>query len=144
MINYIFYAKGTPKAQPRPRATRIGKHARVYNPSTTDAWKAAITREATPFIEEQGTINGAVRVSMVFMISRPKSHFGTGKNSEVLKQAAATEHVCKPDVDNLIKPVLDALTKAGAWADDCQVVKLAVYKKYTSDQSGCIVEINQM
>lgn len=39
--------------------------------------------------------------------------------------------VCMPDkrkrdIDNLIKPTLDALTKAGVWLDDSQIDKLSI------------------
>lgn len=34
----------------------------------------------------------------------------------------------KRDLDNIIKPILDALTKAGCWVDDSQVKDLRVTK----------------
>lgn len=37
-------------------------------------------------------------------------------------------HDCRPDVDNLTKSILDALTAVGVWRDDGQVYRLAVSK----------------
>ena len=38
-------------------------------------------------------------------------------------------HVVKPDLDNLVKAVLDALNDL-AWHDDAQIIELHVSKKY--------------
>lgn len=37
-------------------------------------------------------------------------------------------HAVRPDVDNLVKGILDAMTKAGVWVDDGQVWDLRVRK----------------
>jgi len=45
------------------------------------------------------------------------------------KQAAANgAHVSKPDADNLLKPIMDALSEAGLWADDNQVDRIFLQK----------------
>ncbi|MCL2139963.1 MAG: RusA family crossover junction endodeoxyribonuclease [Treponema sp.] len=36
----------------------------------------------------------------------------------------------KPDLDNLLKAVMDALTAAGAWKDDAQVRSIKASKHY--------------
>ena len=40
-------------------------------------------------------------------------------------------HAVKPDLDNLVKSVLDALNDV-AWHDDAQIVELHVSKHYVS------------
>ena len=42
------------------------------------------------------------------------------------KKVAVTTgaHVQKPDADNLLKPVMDALSEAGVWQDDNQVDRI--------------------
>ncbi len=45
------------------------------------------------------------------------------------KQSAPFGHVVKPDADKLVRATLDALTTAGAWCDDSQVMPLA-FKAY--------------
>lgn len=106
---------GNPVAQPRPRATARGGFARVYNPSTADEWKDAIRLAA---IEHGETFDGPVSLAITFYMPKPKRH------------KAGSQHMTKPDLDNLVKAVMDALTKAGWWKDDCQVVSLVASKHY--------------
>ena len=47
------------------------------------------------------------------------------------------------DVDNPIKPLLDALTHAGAWGDDSQVARLLVERADPEPRRGrCVVEVS--
>ncbi len=48
----------------------------------------------------------------------------------------------KPDVDNLAKLILDAMTKAGYWLDDNQVCDLRV-TKYNSPIGGLAVTVEE-
>lgn len=56
-----------------------------------------------------------------FYTRRPKSHYGTGRNADVLKPSAPERPITKPDKDKLERRVLDALTGV-IYADDGQVV----------------------
>ena len=126
MINA--FISGTPKAQPRIQATMRGRHAGVYTPKTADKWKAAVKLGLK---EHHGkAVAGAFSVELRFVIPRPKSHYRSGKFSDQLKMSAP-RHVNKPDIDNLAKAVLDAVTDCqAAFIDDCQVVALLAIKAY--------------
>lgn len=50
--------------------------------------------------------------------------------------------ITKPDVDNLAKLILDAMTKAGYWLDDNQVCDLRV-TKYNSPIGGLAVTVEE-
>lgn len=73
---------------------------------------------------------GAVAVSLRFGLVRPRGHYGTGRNADVLKPSAPVWPATKPDVDKLERAVLDALTGI-VWADDSQVVVLNADKVYS-------------
>ncbi|GIW56169.1 MAG: hypothetical protein KatS3mg082_2706 [Nitrospiraceae bacterium] len=47
------------------------------------------------------------------------------------------------DVDNCLKSVLDALETAGAYHDDCQVVRLAIAKCHTVPGGKTVVRISE-
>lgn len=107
---------GIPEPQARPR----WGNGRVFSPKTA-WWKACnmqarITRPPTPY-------DGAVRLTIDFYMPRPRR-----------APAARRWHRCRPDVDNLAKAVMDALTDAGWWKDDGCVAELFVSKSYSTDQ----------
>lgn len=133
-----FFVTGHPKGQPRARSRQFGKG--VYDPGTADAWKACIRHDWKQW--GQATWEGPLKVSLTFYFQRPANHFGSGKKSAVLKPSAPKWFTKKPDRDNLDKAVLDALTNAGAWADDCQAVDGRVKKLWAAPGSPCGVSIS--
>ena len=74
-------------------------------------------------------------VNIKFFMQRPKSHFRTGKFKEYIKEKwISLPHTKKPDIDNLIKFVLDALQgQNGYFLDDSQVIRVYAEKIYTDD-----------
>ena len=137
-----FFVKGKPKAQPRPKARRIGSFVRIYTPDTAKDWKDAIKFECYK-IKENFDLSGAFICSLSFYFLRPKSHY---KKSGGLVKGAKKLHIYKPDLDNLEKGVLDAITNSGqAWKDDSQIVELSSRKQWTDDPSeeGVWVTISQ-
>lgn len=137
----MIFVSGEPKGQPRPRATIRGKHAGMYDPGTAKEWKKAVAREwqllnCEPFY-------CAVSVNLTFFMPRPKAHWRASMSIKGLKPSAPKHHAQKPDVDNLAKAVLDALTDAGAWADDKLVVDLRVSKQWSVGEGGCEITIKE-
>jgi len=124
---------GTPKPQPRPRAFSRGGKAGVYNPKTADVWKATIMGSLSQYRDLH--LDGRIWLNLEFCMQRPKSHFGTGRNAEMVKDKAPKHHIQKPDIDNLVKSTMDAITNLGIWNDDCQVVNLITRKIWVSDGS---------
>lgn len=83
-----------------------------------------------------------IRVILQFVMPRPKSHYGTGKNAETLKLFSPEYHTSKPDLDKLIRCVKDALTGV-AWKDDSQVCELVADKMY-GENPGVVVKIDEV
>ena len=69
---------------------------------------------------------------MVFSMPRPKSHYRTGKYSHLLKKNAPMQCITKPDIDNLVKFYLDAMT-GSFWRDDAYVCTIEASKIYSKD-----------
>jgi Holliday junction resolvase RusA-like endonuclease len=143
MNSLTFFVDGNPKAQPRGRACRRGNHAGIYDPGTADAWKASV-RLAAMKGWDGVTFTGPLRVDVAVYFKRPKSHFFTGKRSEVIRPNAPMFHTSKPDRDNLDKAILDALTNAGIWKDDAQVCSGTLSKSYIQFIEGANVTITAL
>lgn len=77
-------------------------------------------------------ITGPVALTLIFSMPRPKSHFGTGKNAEKLKEASPQYHTKKPDLTKLLRAVEDALTGI-MWKDDSQVCEFSCLKEYVEN-----------
>lgn len=125
-----FTVLGVPVGQPRVRACIRGRHAGVYDPGTADAWKAAIRAKISE-VSKWHFGDAAVSVVLTFYMPRPKSHFNA---KGVLKPSAPWRHVSKPDLDNLVKAALDAITASGqVWNDDAQVCILMAFRDYADN-----------
>lgn len=120
---------GLPKPQPRVKAFRRGNHAGVYTPPTAKGWKECIMIEAAPFAGRQ--IEGPLSVRFSFILPCPKAH------------KKETYVITKPDLDNLVKSSLDALTDRAVWRDDSQVAEILARKVYAEGEQspGAIIEI---
>lgn len=133
-----FQVRGLPKGQPRPRAFVRGGKARVHDPSTAEGWKSAVVAAGAEH-RPTSPIEGPIVVELEFFMPRP---------ARLLRKkdpAEAIPHTAKPDIDNLTKAVLDALTHDGWWRDDSQVIKLEVSKYYApkDEHAGASVYIEQ-
>lgn len=118
--------EGTPIAKKRPRFARRGKFVTTYNCQESEEGKfLMLARQQIPEM-----IYGPVSVSIAFFMKRPKSHYGTGKNSNNIKQSAPLKHISKPDIDNLQKMVYDCLNRV-AWVDDSCVFEAYCRKEYS-------------
>ena len=133
-----FKVTGIPKAQPRVKAFRRGNHAGVYDPGTADGWKLLVRDEARKAWNGE-QFEGAVKIEVQFWMPRPKSHF----NKNGLKAGAQACHTSRPDLDNLLKAVLDALTNLGVWRDDSQIAGVHCFKWFSTNP-GASVYINSI
>lgn len=115
------FIPGAPKAQPRIKATAVNGYARVYTPDTADEWKATVADA----VHQQELPKAALYVSITFMLPRPK---------RLMRKSDADgplAHMVKPDIDNLVKAVMDACN-GELWEDDAQVVRLRAEKFYSA------------
>lgn len=95
----------------RPRVTRWG----VYYGKTYKTWMKA-AEEAIPAAESP--MDGPLEVWVRFVISKPKT---------------SKREWPRGDVDNYEKSIYDALTKAGYWHDDDQIVTAHIIKEFARD-----------
>jgi len=146
MTTYHVTVPALPIAQPRaqiaPGGRKYIKKRADGSPHPIHAFKAAVMAACRDF-GPQETLQGPVWLSVSFFFPRPKSHMGTGRNAGKLKPSAPALHVQRPDVDNLAKGVMDAMTQAGVWRDDDQIVRLIVAKAWRDpgEMPGVEIEV---
>jgi Holliday junction resolvase RusA-like endonuclease len=77
----------------------------MFNPSAKE--QRSFSSLSSTFIPEKPLV-GPLEARLVFYFSRPKYHYGTGKNSNTKKINMPIWHNKRKDLDNLIKFVLDS------------------------------------
>jgi len=116
---------GDPIAKARHRSTRAG---RMYNPQSKEEAAAIwFIQQQKPVNFEPFTCPLAVTVNAVF--TRPKAHYGTGRNAGKLKPSAPKECVNPKDCDNILKFYTDAMNKI-IYDDDRQCVSMTATKRW--------------
>ena len=115
---------GNPVALKRPRH-RFGGH--TYDPNYRD--KKRFVKECQQQLPSE-PLQGAIALSMLFELPRAKFHFSTAKKTLGHRKENAPELPIKvPDLDNLVKFVLDALNEH-LFVDDKQICEINARKCY--------------
>lgn len=121
-----------PIGSPRPRFANRGKFVQTYMPATYTAHKAFIQKQMPKAMLENNLI-----VTIEFLFNPPQS-WSNKKRLAMIGQYKRT----KPDIDNLIKTVLDAANKH-LWKDDNQIVEVRSFKKY-ADEPKIVMSVTEV
>jgi Holliday junction resolvase RusA-like endonuclease len=73
-----------------------------------------------------------IRCILNFYCKRPKNHYKSGKNSNVLKETSPKYNTNNKDLDNMVKFVLDALNSK-LYTDDSLIFELTCSKLYADN-----------
>jgi Holliday junction resolvase RusA-like endonuclease len=95
------------------------------NAATLRPWRDTVAWQARAAMADAGLtepLEGPVEVHATFTLARPKS---------APKARWAPDK--KPDIDKLLRGLLDACTAAGVWVDDAQVVTVVTSKVFPHD-----------
>jgi Holliday junction resolvase RusA-like endonuclease len=114
---------GIPKGQPRPRAFAFKGHARIYDAGTAEGWKSQVADAVKRYLPPV-RLEGPVRVTIEFYFPRPK------RLCRKCDPLGRLRHIAKPDADNCVKAVLDALQVLGLYRNDGQVCLGPIDKWY--------------
>ncbi len=129
-----FVIPGDPRGKQRPRVTRAG-HA--YTPSETVAYEKLVIRKYWEAANKAGGPDGG----RIRMTERPvmlfvTAYYGIPKNvSKVRRKMMVDGELVptrKPDLDNVVKIVMDGLN-GQAYRDDKQVVNIIAGKKWSDE-----------
>lgn len=124
-----------PVEQARPRATRMGRGIRLYDPKKVSVYKKQLGMMCR-FQYKQAPLAGPLKVEMNFFRHVQSS---VSKKERKLRLSGRHRPVVKPDTDNYIKSTLDGLNGL-LWEDDNQIVDLVAHKYY-SDKPRVEIEV---
>lgn len=129
-VKFIVLGEPVPKARPRA-AYQYGK-IHMYTPKKTVDYEKLIAleykRQCYKVFDERTALKMGVRA----FCSPPKTANGKKITEEIRQKMLSGEIVPigKPDCDNLLKSVADALNGI-AYTDDKQIVEMAIRKQYS-------------
>lgn len=124
MIEFTIF--GDPVAQGRPKFSTAGGFVRAYDPKKSKDYKDYVKLAAAEKAPDQ-LLEGALAIVIKVFRPMPKAFSQ--------KKIAAAEYglirpITKPDADNYLKGIKDAL-KNIMWKDDSQIVDAHVTKWYS-------------
>ena len=141
-----FTVMGVPIGKERARTVTLPNGMRrSYTPKKTKDYESLIAyeykRQCSEFYGdmENSKLKQAVVLKIDIYFSIPKSY---SKGKRLAAECNLIRPTKKPDIDNVVKSVLDALNGV-AYKDDTQVTELSVRKWWTADNDRIDVWIDK-
>lgn len=126
MKTYQFVVEGQPKGKGRPRFTTSGGYPRTYTPNETRQYEELI-REC--FFEQVKEPVDRDKIDTIQILAYYQVPASESKKRKQLMIDGKIPPTVKPDLDNVIKVVLDALNGL-AYNDDKQLLNIYASKFY--------------
>ena len=142
MNTITFFVPGLPATQgsktPMGRS-KSGQIILVDSCKRLPVWRHTVAAYAQQAAQREGweATQGAIGLSLEFVLPRPKLHYKGGKRSEELKEDAPYWHTVKPDLCKLTRAVEDALRGILYWDDSNVVLYANSQKRYCFHSPAC-------
>ena len=121
---YEFEVPGKVIGKGRPRLNSYT--GAVYTPTRTKDYESLVEQYFLLKYPSFKILEGRIKVNIIAYFSIPKTTKKSEINEMLDNNISPTK---KPDIDNIVKVVLDSMNKF-AFRDDNQITKLEVEKKY--------------
>jgi Holliday junction resolvase RusA-like endonuclease len=125
-----FVVPGQPVAKQRPKFARRGNFVSTYTPEKTVNEEKRIQGYAREAMSLMGASVRPIELSLHFCMTIPASW---SKKRRLMASQGLIKPTSKPDLDNCVKLISDALNEK-CWKDDAQVIRLIVQKDYSDNQ----------
>jgi Holliday junction resolvase RusA-like endonuclease len=137
MSGLAFTIPGDPRGKGRPRATTIGGHARMFTDSKTASYENLVKLAASQALGSRQPFDEPLAMIVTVRMTPAASDSGKKRAAKLAGSILPTK---LPDLDNVVKAVLDGCNKV-AFRDDALVVRLVAEKAY-AETPGVDVMIN--
>lgn len=117
---------GPPKGKQRPRICRVNGRSMAYTPKETIEYERLVRASYTAVFKVKFERNLPIEISILALYSVPK--YVSRKTKELMLNGRLFP-TKKPDADNIIKVILDALNGL-AYRDDVQICRVYFEKMY--------------
>jgi len=129
------YLEVTVHGQPVPQGSTVRTQYGVRHSNATQLrpWREAVkwaTLAALPTTTRARPLDGPVAVQVTFSLPKPASAPRRRRTWPIKRRSG--------DLDKLLRGVLDALTDAGVWVDDAQVVEVIARKTYPGEEQDAL------
>lgn len=131
-----FTVPGTARGKGRPRIGKIGPHARMFTDDKTAAYENLVALAAREALRGAKPFADPVKVTAIVRVVPAAS---ASKKARAAMLAGAMAPGKKPDLDNVLKAILDGLNGV-AFVDDALIVQIAARKLY-AEEAGVDVSI---
>ncbi|MCP1679426.1 RusA family crossover junction endodeoxyribonuclease [Kerstersia gyiorum] len=132
-----FTIPGVPVGKGRPRAARRGKGITLYTPAKTASYESLVALAGQQAMAGCAPYAGPMGASMDIFLPVPASWSKERQQAALLGQELPAK---KPDMDNVIKAIFDALNGI-VWLDDVQVTDMGRVRKRYSLNPGVVLQI---
>lgn len=124
-----FVIEGT--AIPQGSKRHVGNGRMIEANPNLRAWRSVVTAAARQASNDftQFEKSAGVEIELTFFMPKPKT-------------VTRSMPTVKPDLDKLVRSILDGVTDSGIWVDDSQVVKITARKNYTINTPKVFVKIS--
>jgi Holliday junction resolvase RusA-like endonuclease len=127
------FVPGIPQPQGSKNAYVRGNRAVLVEANKKlPAWRQSVQDQLEAANVSCEPMQGAIDAEIIFFIPRPKS-------------VTRLLPTVKPDLDKLIRGILDAGTKAGIYNDDSQVIEIVAHKFYSDAEqpAGALITFGE-
>ncbi len=135
----IYHRGADGSTEPVMKDGRVVTVAREDNPMTT-AWRRTVAAAARE-VYQGPLLEGPLALDVTIFRPRPRSHYGSGKNADHIKDSSPPYPTTRPDTIKLVRAIEDALTSV-LWEDDSQIVDHHLRKRY-GDHAWVVIQVKR-
>lgn len=126
MMQIMFTVYGEPVAKGRPRFSTRGKFPVAYTPEKTKTYESEVGMMAKAAMGASEALDGALEAFIYVTFPVPASY--SKKRTEACLNETE-KHTKKPDLDNVVKSVIDGMDKI-VFLNDSQITSIHATKVY--------------